>query len=94
MLRGTSKRINRIRKNVSIHKPKKKNKHEEGVRSWFEKNGYSSLARGWPDFVFWKDDEIIFVEVKPPGSRSIKTHQFEIKQLLERLEQRTKSLSA
>jgi hypothetical protein len=32
----------------------KKNIHEEGVRNWYEKNGYTSLAKGWPDFVFFK----------------------------------------
>ena len=65
----------------------KKNKREEAVRQYFHAQGFKSLSRGWPDFVFFKTVngklEAIFVEVKPPSGRTSKNHQDAIKQLLE-----------
>lgn len=29
--------------------------------------GWSVTKRGWPDYLCWKGDEVIFVEVKPDG---------------------------
>jgi hypothetical protein len=66
----------------------KKNKHEEAVRQHFHAQGFKSLSRGWPDFVFFKPStgqklEVVFVEVKPPGGQTIKTHQGAMKEILE-----------
>jgi len=66
----------------------KKNKHEEAVRRYFHAQGFSSLSRGWPDFVFFKPLpdrklQVIFVEVKPPDGRTIKAPQGAIKEILE-----------
>ncbi len=66
----------------------KKNRHEEAVRQYFHSQGFQSLSRGWPDFVFFKETnegkkEIVFVEVKPPQGETIKTHQGAIKEILE-----------
>lgn len=68
----------------------KKNRHEESVRKYFHSQGFQSLSRGWPDFVFFKQTpegkkEIIFVEVKPPKGRTIKNTQGAIKEILETL---------
>ena len=68
----------------------RKNKHEEAVRQYFHANGFKSLSRGWPDFVFFKalpekKMEVIFVEVKPPTGQTIKTHQGAMKEILESL---------
>lgn len=75
---------------INMNNRIRKNKHEGAVQSWFFKNGYESLARGWPDFVFFKmlpDEKIeaIFVEVKPPDRSMIKPDQHMIKEIFKRL---------
>jgi hypothetical protein len=40
------------------------NKCEKIVYDKYTKAGYKCLKRGWPDFCFYNDDNIIFVEVK------------------------------
>jgi hypothetical protein len=37
-------------------------------------NGWTVTRRGWPDFMCWKGDDVIFVEVKPDG-KPLDPHQ-------------------
>lgn len=76
--------------NKYINSKRRKNKHENDVQDWFIKNGYYSIARGWPDFCFFKMQpdgkvEAVFVEVKRPDQTMIKPHQNTIKKIFERL---------
>lgn len=57
-----------------------KNPIEEGIRLWYENQGYESIHRGWPDFCFFKYQldgtmETRFVEVKRPNQTTIKPAQ-------------------
>ena len=42
----------------------KTNKREISVCKKYTELGYEYLSRGYPDFCFYNDNEIIFVEVK------------------------------
>jgi hypothetical protein len=41
-----------------------KNRREREVLERFESQGFKALKKGWPDFLFYKDGEIVMVEVK------------------------------
>ena len=65
----------------------KRNDTEYSVQQYFISQGYDSLARGWPDFLFFKFDnkgkiEAVFVEVKRSNQNCIKSHQNTIRKLL------------
>ena len=43
----------------------KKNPREKEVAEEYVKKGFYALAKGWPDFIFYKDDgTVLMVEVK------------------------------
>lgn len=44
--------------------------------------GYEVRKRGWPDFLAWKGDELIIVEVKPKPRSLLKTQQQRVMQAL------------
>lgn len=58
--------------------PSKTNKREA------EKLGWLVLDKGWPDYLFWKEDKVIFVEVKS-NTDTIKKHQKQIHKILKKL---------
>ena len=68
-----------------------KNPCERKVAEIYTKMGYKYLKKGWPDFLFVKENpfEVVFVEVKKkPMSkvpRSIKYHQETLLEILKRL---------
>lgn len=41
----------------------------------FMKRGYNFLRRGWPDYAFFKGNELILVEVK--ASKKFKPNRFQ-----------------
>ena len=51
-------------------RPKTKNKSENCVLDYYEKRGYSAIKNGWPDFLIFNQNELIFVEVKKDRNRA------------------------
>jgi hypothetical protein len=56
------------------HQPGNKNITEEAFAVRAVTEGWSVTKRGWPDYLCWRGDEVIFVEVKPDG-QGLSTHQ-------------------
>jgi len=52
-----------------------KNKPEQVVREWLEKQGYEVTKRGWPDFIATRGDEVRLIEVKPHSGRKLAAKQ-------------------
>lgn len=52
-----------------------KNKTEQGFAKFMQNDGYQTTKRGIPDFLCWKGNEIIFVEVKPRGNHRLSQRQ-------------------
>jgi hypothetical protein len=48
---------------------------EMAVVEHFMKRGYNFLRRGWPDYAFFKGNELILVEVK--ASKKFKPNRFQ-----------------
>ena len=44
--------------------------------------GWEVTKRGWPDYLAFKDEAVMFVEVKPNASQPLKDSQFKIFELL------------
>ena len=66
------------------------NKREEEVAEKYERMGFKNLHKGWPDFIFYNDDKIFFVEVKrkqkcPSKKMGLSSHQSKMISLLKRL---------
>jgi hypothetical protein len=64
-----------------------KNRREREVLERFESQGFKALKKGWPDFLFYKDGEIVMVEVKKKQRRrtekmGLSTHQQEMRRIL------------
>jgi Holliday junction resolvase-like predicted endonuclease len=49
-----------------------KNRREQLVMEKYISQGYEFLKKGWPDFLFYKGDKIILVEVKRKQKRPSK----------------------
>jgi len=47
----------------------KTNKKEQSVFKKYTESGYDCLTKGYPDFCFYNDKEVIFIEVKPKQKR-------------------------
>lgn len=58
---------------------------ELDVLEFFIKQGYDYLHRGWPDFLFYKDGSVIFVEVKRKSQKRVKVHQRMVIDILKQL---------
>lgn len=43
------------------------NRHENDLYNLASGLGWEVTKRGWPDFICWDGDNMILVEVKPPG---------------------------
>ncbi len=57
----------------------------EAEKEFFEKavsEGWEPSKRGWPDFICYRDGEVIFVEVKRRGRRGLKEQQFRVMRIL------------
>ena len=53
--------------------PNLKNNHREiAVLKKYQSKGYDFLCKGYPDFCFFNDNEVIFVEVKRKQKRPSK----------------------
>ena len=50
----------------------KNNKSEIAVYRKYKEQGYNCLSKGYPDFCFYNDTEVIFVEVKRKQKRITK----------------------
>jgi len=48
----------------------KSNKRELSVYNKYTELGYNCLTKGYPDFCFYNDNEILFIEVKRKQVRS------------------------
>ena len=64
-----------------------KNKRENQVQKKYEQLGYSYLKKGWPDFLFVKDGQLIMVEVKrkqkkPSKKMGLSRHQENMRTIL------------
>lgn len=59
------------------------NRSEDEARVLLQELGFDTLQRGWPDFIAFKDDELIVVEVKPYASEALSTHQRIVMSLLQ-----------
>lgn len=60
------------------------------MQEYYISQGYQSLSKGWPDFVFYKKrpgqkTEYLFIEVKRPNQNTIKAWQRRIKNVFEDL---------
>lgn len=53
--------------------PRTSNGAEQIIINKYTKLGYSCIKRGYPDFCFYNDKEIFFVEVKNEVEKSLKT---------------------
>jgi len=51
---------------VNLQGPNR-NKREDQFANEAVSRGWTVIKRGWPDFLCWKGDEMVFVEVKPEG---------------------------
>ena len=43
------------------------NKREDKFANEAVRRGWTVIKRGWPDFLCWQGEEVMFVEVKPEG---------------------------
>ena len=64
-----------------------KNKRESEIQKKYEQLGYSYLKKGWPDFLFVRDDKVIMVEVKrkqrrPSEKGGLSKHQRNMRDIL------------
>ena len=56
--------------------PRTLNQAEIAVCERLEREGYTVVKRGWPDFLAWNGRELRFIEVKTsPNSRGLKASQ-------------------
>lgn len=53
--------------------PRTSNLIEQLVIDKYTKKGYSCLKRGYPDFCFYNDNEVFFIEVKKEGEERLKS---------------------
>jgi len=68
----------------------KSNKREIEIYEKYKKLGYDCLTKGYPDFCFFNDNEILFIEVKKKQKRITKkmglsAHQNKMIELFKRL---------
>jgi len=63
----------------------KVNASEKEILEYYESRGYRVYRRGWPDFCFEKDGQVLFVEVKRKNQAGIKPDQQAIRDLFRRL---------
>lgn len=72
---------------------KPRNRREAYVYDHAIKNGWNILNKGWPDFILYKEDKIMFVEVKNKGQKTLNNsrrkeglslHQLKMKEILEK----------
>ena len=59
-----------------------KNEAERECCEELTTKGWEVTKRGWPDFICYKDGELILVEVKPKQSRKLKREQQRLTQAL------------
>jgi hypothetical protein len=57
------------------------NKREDKFANEAVRRGWTVIKRGWPDFLCWQGEEVIFVEVKPEGD-SLSSYQKVVMQKL------------
>jgi len=53
--------------------PRTKNSRELSIVTKYMEQGYHCLKRGWPDFCFFNDKEVFFVEVKNDSEKELTT---------------------
>lgn len=58
----------------------KNNKREILVYQSYKDKGYNCLTKGYPDFCFYNDTEVIFVEVKRKQKRKSKKMGLSVQQ--------------
>jgi hypothetical protein len=68
----------------------KSNRREIAVYNKYKDLGYDCLTKGYPDFCFFNDDEVIFIEVKkgqkhPSKKMGLSSHQSKMIELFMRL---------
>lgn len=63
---------------------KPKNPHERNCFDILNEDGWYVTKRGWPDFICFKKDEVIIVEVKPKRDHRLKRAQYKVMQALSR----------
>lgn len=66
------------------------NKREISIWNEYTSRGYKGLTKGYPDFCFYNDNEVIFIEVKRKQKRVTKKmglskHQTEMISVFKRL---------
>jgi hypothetical protein len=66
------------------------NKAERSVYDKYTKLGYNCIAKGYPDFCFFNDNEVLFVEVKrkqrkPSKKMGLSVHQQKMIEIFKRL---------
>lgn len=57
---------------------------EDLIKQRYEDNGWETFRNGWPDFAFYRNGEIVFVEVKGPTD-ALSKKQLEMHTLLRAL---------
>ena len=76
---------------VSLRMPNlKSNKREIAVYEKYKQLGYDCLTKGYPDFCFFNENEVIFIEVKrkqikPSKKMGLSAHQTKMIELFKRL---------
>ena len=59
-----------------------KNVAEEQFAAFMRREGWGITKKGWPDFVCWKNGEVIVVEVKPKKDEDLSRPQYMVMKAL------------
>lgn len=59
-----------------------KNRAEGLLQELLEAEGWEVSKRGWPDFICFKGDQVMIVEVKPKGEHGLKMAQSRVMKVL------------
>jgi len=74
----------RIRNRIRIMDKEYKNKAEREFAETAEKNGWRVTKRGYPDFICYRGDDLMLVEVKGKPGRKLKRTQHSLMRILKR----------
>ena len=58
-----------LKQKYDVDTPRTSNVSEQKIIDKYTKLGYNCLKRGYPDFCFYNDNEIFFIEVKNSGEK-------------------------
>ena len=81
----TAKRINK-RERVDLYRKQSLHQIEVGiVKKVCRKNSIEVLSKGWPDLVLFKENKVLFIEIKTGRIGKLTSEQIKIKDVLEKI---------